>query len=161
LEFQLRSRAFRIVAFLRQHVRGFERAYLLSCAPLSFRGGPHIEGDRTLTVEDMFEGRKAPDALYRNIHERLHGGEASGYDVSLSCALPTGIEGLLVCGRGAAYQRRGHDPSGMRARPAMMVFGQAIGTAAAVAALDGVTPRQVNVRKVREALRKSGLAIGI
>ena len=161
IEDKMRRRAFQLAHFYIKNVPGFEKASPLFSQPyFHWRGGPHIEGDHTLTPKECFEGAKFDDALYRNIHEHLHGGEASGFDVPLSITLPQGIDGLLVCGRGAAYQRRGHDPTGMRARPSMMVFGQGVGTAAAVAALDAVAPRDVDMRKVQGRLVQDGIVLG-
>jgi len=161
LEAFTRTQIIKAVAFYRRHAPGWEKAYLLMTAPfLGMRGGPHIEGDHTLTPEEAFAGRKCADVLYRNTHEKDHGGQPSGFDVPYGITLPKGIEGMLVCGRGAAYLRRGHDPSGMRARPCMMVFGQAVGTAAAIAALDGVTPRRVDIKKVQRKLLADGIFLG-
>jgi hypothetical protein len=161
IEGAMRAQAFKAVAFYRANAPGFETAYLAFCAPfLGWRGGPHIEADHTLTPEECFSGALFDDVLYRNIHEHEHGGAASGFDVPYSITLPKGIDGLLVCGRGAAYLRRGHDPSGMRARPSMMVFGQCVGTAAAVAAQDGATPRTVDIKKVQRRLVEDGINLG-
>ena len=161
IERALRALAFKVVAFHQKHAPGFGNAYLLTCnAFLGWRGGPHIEGEHTLTLEESFAGRKCDDVLYRNIHEHNHGGDASGFDVPYGIVLPKGIDGLLVCGRGAAYVRRGHDPTGMRARPSMMVFGQCVGTAAAIAALDGVTPKNVDLKKVQRRLVEDGIVLG-
>jgi len=162
IEAALRGLAFENLDFLRRHAGGFEDAYLVVCAPfLGWRGGPHIEGEHVLTCEESFSGRKCDDVLYRNIHEGAnHGGDPSGFDVPYGIVLPRNVDGLLVCGRGAAYTRRGHDPSGMRARPSMMVFGQCVGTAAAVAALDGATPKTVDIRKVQRRIVEDGVSLG-
>ncbi|MBN1674166.1 MAG: FAD-dependent oxidoreductase [Kiritimatiellae bacterium] len=163
LEAAMREQGFRTVAFFRKHAPGFENAYLIASSSfLGMRGGPHIEGDHTLSMEDRFAGRKCDDVLFRNTHlgSPGHGGDPSGFDVPYAVCLPRGVEGLLVCGRGAAYRRRGHDPCAMRARPAMMVFGQAVGTAAAIAALDGVAPREVDIRKVQQRLVADGICLG-
>ena len=161
LEAGLREQAFRTLAFYRKHAPGFEKAYSLTCSAfLGMRGGPHIEGEHTLTLDDAFDGLKCEDVLYRNIHEMNHGGEPSGFDVPYGMILPKGIDGLLVCGRGAAYWRRGHEPTGMRARPSMMVFGQTVGTAAAIAALDNVTPKNVDILKIQNRLVADGIYLG-
>ena len=162
LEVRLRRIAFETVRFLQSHIPGFEHAYLVGTQPfLGFRGGARIEGEHTLTVEEMFAATRFDDVLYLNVHEALnHGGAPGGFDVPLSCTIPKGLDGLLVCGRGAAYERRGHDPSGMRARPSMMVFGQCVGTAAAVAALDGASPKVVDIRKVQQRLVDDGIVLG-
>ena len=161
IEGVLRAQGVRAVAFYRAHAPGFANACLIaSSAFLGWRGGPHIAGDHTLTLEEAFGGRMCDDVLYRNIHEHEHGGAASGFDVSYGITLPKGIDGLLVCGRGAAYFRRGHEPTGMRARPAMMVFGQCVGTAAALAALDSVMPRDLDIRKAQKQLIGDGVFLG-
>lgn len=161
MEAVMRDMAFRMVRFHQKYVPGFERAYLATCSPfLGMRGGPHIEGEHTLALEESWEGRKCDDVLYRNVHEQNHGGDPSGFDVPYGICLPKNIDGLLVCGRGAAYLRRGHDPTGMRARPSMMVFGQTVGTAAAIAALDNVTPRNVDTKKVQKRLMADGIFLG-
>ena len=161
LERALRTFAFDAVRFLQTHAPGLESVRIIATSPfMGTRGGPYIEGEYTLTVEDAFVGRKADDVLFRNIHEGTHGGEESGYDVCYRMLLPKGVDGLMVIGRGTAYVRRGHDPTGLRARPSMMTLGQAAGTAAAVAALDGVTPKRVDIKKVQRKLVADGIFLG-
>lgn len=163
IEGEMRALAFSTVNFYRNHAEGFENAYVLACPSFfGWRGGPHIDGEHTLTLEERHEGRKFDDVLYRNIHlgQESHGGEPSGFDVPYGAVLPKNIDGLLVCGRGAAYPRRGHDPCAMRARPAMMVFGQCVGTAAAISALDNVTPKNVDIKKVQKRLVAEGIYLG-
>lgn len=161
LEGRMREQAMKAVLFYRHYVPGFRRAYLLTCSAfLGMRGGSHIDGEHTLTPDEAFAGRKCADVLFRNTHEREHGGDPSGFDVPYGIVLPKEIDGLLVCGRGAAYLRRGHDPTGMRARPSMMVFGQAVGTAAAVAALDDLLPKEVDMQKVQRRLVADGIHLG-
>lgn len=161
LEGELRQRAFESVAFLKKYVRGFEQAYLLTTSSfLGFRGGPHIAGEHTLTVEEMFSPTRFDDVLYRNIHEKNHGADPSGFDFPLRALLPKGFNGLLGCGRGAAYQRRGHEPTGMRARPSMMILGQVTGTAAAVAARGNAGTRKANIKKIQRRLLADGIYLG-
>jgi hypothetical protein len=163
LEARARAQAMKTVLFYRERVPGFEHAYLLTCSSFfGMRGGPHIEGEHTLSIKERFDGRKCDDVLYRNIHlgQADHGGEPSGFDVPYGICLPKNVDGLLVCGRGAAYSRRGHDPCAMRARPAMMVFGQAVGTAAAIAAVHRVAPKNLDIKKVQRQLLAEGIALG-
>jgi len=161
LETGMREQAFEAITFCRNYVPGFERAYVLASSPfLGVRGGPHIDGEHTITPEEAWGGYRCEDVLFRNIHEMNHGGDPSGFDVPYGMTLPKRIDGLLVCGRGAAYLRRGHDPTGMRARPSMMVFGQTVGTAAATAALDNVTTRNVDIKKVQKRLVADGIYLG-
>jgi len=163
IEGEMRALAFSTINFYRHHAEGFENGYVIASPSfLGWRGGQHIDGEHTLTLEERHEGRKFDDVLYRNIHlgQESHGGEPSGFDVPYGAILPKNIDGLLVCGRGAAYLRRGHDPCAMRARPAMMVFGQCVGTAAAIAALDNVLPKNVDIKKVQKRLVAEGIYLG-
>ena len=65
LEAEMRALAFSTVTFYRNHAEGFENAYVLACPPfLGWRGGQHINGEHTLTLEERHEGRKFDDVLY-------------------------------------------------------------------------------------------------
>ena len=69
LETAIRMHVFETVQFLRKYVPGFDRAYLLIVAPyFGSRGGPHIDGEYTITPEDAFKGARFDDVLYRNTH---------------------------------------------------------------------------------------------
>ena len=137
VEAAVRVRIVETVQFFREHVPGFENAYLLFMAPcFGARGGPCIDGEHTVTPHEAYTGQKFDDVMFRNIHEGLpeHGGDPSGFDAPYRMLLPKRMDGLLVTGRGAAYLRRGHDPTGMRSRPSIMALGEATGIAAALAA---------------------------
>ncbi len=128
---QVRRFAMECADRLRRSAPGCERCYALHLSPVvGARGGPCIDGEYTVTVEDHERGARFDDVLFLNIHEGRppHAGAVEGCDVPYRCLLPQGVDNLLVVGRGAAYIRRGHDPTGMRARP--LVMGQAAGVAA-------------------------------
>ena len=151
------------VEFFREHVPGFENAYLLFMAPyFGARGGPCIEGEHTVTPQEAYTGQKFDDVMFRNIHEGLpeHGGDPSGFDAPYRMLLPKGMDGLLVTGRGAAYLRRGHDPTGMRSRPSIMALGEATGIAAALAARPGATPKTLDVQLLQREMLKQDYFLG-
>jgi hypothetical protein len=163
LEAALRTTAFETVQFFRRHAPGFERAYLLFVAPyFGARGGPFIDGEYTVSPAEAYAGARFDDVLFRNIHEGspAHGGEASGFDAPYRMLLPKGLDGLLVTGRCAGYLRRGHDPTGMRARPSIMALGEATGIAAALAARTGGSTRHLDVRTLQAALLRRGFYLG-
>ena len=155
------AEAAKIVKFYQRHVPGFKKAYLLAIAPfLGFRGGRHINGEHTLAIQEPHRHIKCRDVLFRYGPPEGARRRVPGFEVPYGIALPKKVHGLLVCGRGAAYLRRGHDPSLMRSRPVMMTLGQAVGTAAAVAAHDGVTPKKLDISKVQRKLLADGIFIG-
>lgn len=161
IESEARAMAFEFIRFLRGYIDGFRGAYLVSLSPfLGARGGPCIEGEKVLTPQQAISGVRFDDVLYVNIHEALHGGSEEGFDVPYRILLPKGIDGLLVTGRGSAYIRRGHDPSGMRARPSMMVLGCATGTASAVCSRLNATPKTLDIRELQKELLRQGIFLG-
>ena len=163
LETSIRVHVFETVRFYRQYVPGFEQAYLLFIAPyLGARGGPFIAGEHTLTPHDAMVGTKLDDVLYRNTRNAppQYEGAPSGFDVPYRILLPKGVDGLLVTGNGASYLRRGHDSFGMRGRPSTMMLGAATGTAAALAVREGVSPRQLDVKKLQRELLRQGVYLG-
>ena len=163
LEAAARVHVFETVQFYREQVPGFENAYLLFVAPyFGARGGPCIDGEYTLTPQEAYTGQKFDDVMFRNTHEGqpMHGGDTSGFDVPYRILLPKGLDGLLVSGGGAAYQRRGHDPTGLRARPSMMAFGETTGIAAAMAVKTGATPKTLDVKTLQRELLLQGCYLG-
>ena len=148
---------------LRRSAPGCERCYALHLSPVvGARGGPCIDGEYTLTVEDHERGARFDDVLFLNIHEGRppHAGAVEGCDVPYRCLLPQGVDNLLVVGRGAAYIRRGHDPTGMRARPLVMVLGQAAGVAATLAIESDTTVKGVDRRELQRRLVADGFHLG-
>lgn len=167
LEADVRAQIHANVAFFRRYVPGFQEAYVLHIAPyMGSRGGRCIAGEYTLTPDDMLAGRRFPDVIYLNYHEaavakRLGQAEPRApYDVPFRILLPQGLDGLLVAGTGAAFLRRGHDPSSMRSKCSMMALGQAAGTAAALCVAAGVGPHGLDVRALQRALLGEGFFLG-
>jgi len=160
VETAVRAHAFDGVAFFRRHVPGFEGAHVVCMSAfLGARGGPCIEGEHVLTPQESFAGARFPDVLFVSYVEVHRGGNPDGHDMPYGMLLPKGVDGLLVTGRGAAFLRRGHDPS-TRARCNMMTLGQATGMAAALAVRYGVTPRRLEIRTLQRALLAAGFYLG-
>jgi hypothetical protein len=149
------------VQFFKKHVPGFENAYLYLVSPyLGGRGGPCIEGEYTLTIEDLKEGRRFNDVLYIYFLDTwAHKVSPEGCDVPYRMFLPKKIDGLLVTGRGASYIRRGHDPQ-IRARVNLLAWGHIAGLAAALAIKNKVTPRNINVKELQKKMLKEGYYLG-
>ena len=71
--------------------------------------------------------------------------------------LPKGIENLLVAGRSVSASRMAS--GSIRPTVQCMVLGEAAGTAAALAVQDGVTCRQVDIKKLRAKLLENGAVL--
>ncbi len=150
---------------------------LLTLSPLlGLRQSRQIIGDYVLTLDDQISGRRFTDAIsYAKAHYDNHAfdyenesDEAALWcwimgawqdpiacEVPYRCLLPQGIEGLLVACRAISLT---HDAHMMfRMQRDVQRIGEAAGVAAAQAALAGVTPRQLDVRRLQEVLLASGL----
>ena len=80
------------------------------------------------------------------------------FGVPYGCLAPKGVSNLLVAGR--ALSADAMAGSATRMIPCCMVFGQAAGTAAAMAVQEQVDPAQVDIRALRQNLRAQGAYLG-
>ena len=161
----------RYVAFCRQYLPGCEHAYLAFSAPMvGVRESRRIRGEYYLTVEDVLEGRKFDDAVCRNnypidIHRDPTDEKPSlttlppgaYHEVPYRCLVPLGVDDLLVAGRclSASFEAQ----SSVRIQPDCRALGQAAGLAAALSLGQGITPRALDGRALREALRARGASL--
>ena len=76
------------------------------------------------------------------------------YGVPYRCLVPQDVDGLLVAGRSLSAQSEA--AGAVRVMPPCMAMGQAAGTAAAMAARDRISPRDVNIPGLQERLRRTG-----
>lgn len=81
----------------------------------------------------------------------------SGYGYPYRALLPVGVEGLLTAGRCGSYTHLALAAG--KSMGNMMAIGQAAGTGAAIACEEGITPRQVDPRKIQEKLRRMGVVL--
>jgi hypothetical protein len=147
------------------------------CSPnLGLRESRLIVGDRTLTLDDLFSGRRFSDTIgkchshYDN-HARDYASEGRearvfvdvlgnwktgmACDMPLGALLPKGVEGLIMAGRCISMT---HDAAQvLRMMKDMQRMGEAAGVTAAVAAADGVAPREIGVAKLQGLLVTGGL----
>jgi hypothetical protein len=89
--------------------------------------------------------------------DRLYPPEGSWCDVPLRSLIPQSLGGLIVSGRciSADYQAM----SATRVMATCMAIGEAAGTAAGMAAVGGVEPRDLDAADLRAALTKAGALV--
>lgn len=166
-EIEARKQVHSLVQFLRRHVPGFAKAYLISTAPqIGVRETRRIAGEYQITAQDVTNGTPFDDAIGHgtypiDIHEP--GGKggfwkepAIGvvYDFPYRSMLPKGVENLIVGGRciSASHEALG----GLRVMVNCFALGQAAGTAAAMSVQAGKSFRELNVRSLQERLHSHG-----
>lgn len=166
-EIEGRQQAYAVVEFLRGRVPGFSGAYLLETpAQIGVRETRRILGEYVLTAEDVVAARKFDDAIAcgaypidlhdpdsdRLVTRRVP--EGDHYTIPYRCLLPRGGENWLVAGRCISATHEAF--AAFRVSAIVMAIAQAAGTAAAMAAGSGISPRAVDVRVLRHALRERG-----
>jgi len=152
----------RIVSFIRRHIPGFENAVLATTASdLGVRGTRWLDGEYTLTENDVLEGRRFADTIamapYRTRLEGRLQWLPHAFDVPYRVMVPKEVDGLLVCsGKSASTLPRGI----LRGQARCIQLGEAAGVAAALAVKQGVSVRTVGLRTLQRQLLKQGVYLG-
>ena len=148
LEIGARKYIFETAQFLRRHVPGFENAHLHMISPyFHFRGGRSAVTEHVITLEDVKAGRRFDDVVFVSYGHPTEERTGNGYDYPYRQLLPKEVEGLLMAGRSGMIQ-----PPSNRNRWKVLLCGQAAGLAATLAARDGVTPREIDVKELQRIL---------
>lgn len=136
MESEVRIYIFETSRFWKKYVPGFENSYLLVTAPfLGTRGGPCIEGEYVF-VKGKIE--KHDDVIWESVPYRS--------------LLPREIDGLIAVGRNISCI----PDTALRHRDRAPMLGQVGGTAAALAAKRGVSPKEIDIRELQQTLLDAG-----
>jgi hypothetical protein len=156
--------------FLRENVPGYEEAVLISTSPaVGVRESRRIVGEYMLTADDVVTARHFDDQI---AHcgapiEDHHAGsdtrwvyldEGATYGIPYRCLLPRAVDGLLVTGRCFSATHDAH--ASARSMGTCMAMGQAAGTAAALSAARGITPRDLPIADLLVRLDADGADLG-
>lgn len=166
---ELRRQIALLTDFLRENVPGYENCRCIgSGATTGVRETRRVKGDYVLTAEEMAAGKRFDDVVVHkaefivDIHNPAGAGQAEDkiqyvipYDIPYRCLLPAGIEGLLTAGRCISGTHRAH--ASYRVMSICMAMGEAAGTAAALAAKKGVSPRELDVKELQNNLSAKGV----
>jgi hypothetical protein len=144
--------------FMKKHVPGFEKSFIMLTAPqLGTQGGRRVIGEYTLTDKDLVSGEVFEDTivvLANNDHKEISARHPA-VCVPYRCLVPRKIDGLLVACRGFSSEDLVNNAFNII--PHCMAYGQGAGTAAALAVKAGIPPRQVDYKKLHDALVKQGV----
>lgn len=150
---------------------------LLYIAPIiGLRQSRHIIGEYQLTLADEVAGRRFEDAVsfmrafydnhgfdYENESDEAlvwvwalgNWSKPIGCEVPYRCLIPQKVERLLLACRAISITHDAH--AGFRMQRDIQRIGEVAGLAAAMAVKEGVTPREIDVKKLQDALRESGV----
>jgi succinate dehydrogenase/fumarate reductase flavoprotein subunit len=129
---------------------------------VSVRETRRVKGIYMITEEDAMAGRTFADTIaWRSGYLDLGGqpgakfGKMKIHDVPYRAIVPEKIDGLLMAGRCISATHVGATAG--KSMGNCMATGHAAGLAAAISAKKGITPRQINVGDLQDALRADGV----
>lgn len=134
---------------------------------MGIRETRHFKGLYTLCEDDILTARVFDDYVVRGAHfnfdvHNITGPgldktgvqkewkQPNGYTIPYRCLVPEKVDGLLLSGRNISGTHIAH--SNYRVMPICVGIGAAAGAAAALAAKEGVQPRDVSAEQIRDAL---------
>lgn len=170
-EVELRIQIEKIVNFLRKYIPGYENCEVKTTAStLGVRESRRIMGEYVINDGDVENGNHYDDAVVHDawflidIHNPSGGGQAEGhskmavpYDIRYGALVPVSVDNLLTSGRCISGTHRAH--ASYRVMAICMATGEAAGIAAALSVLENVTPRCLEVSKIRHILKNNGVIL--
>jgi len=160
----------KLVALMRKHFPGFERARLKCVAPaLGVRETRRIVGPYVLAVEDLNRGSAFADTIgfsaygwdlpdpKRPSHNPGHGRKREVTPIPYRVMVPGPIENLVCPGRAISVERPVLGP--LRVMAPCMAMGEAAGLAAAEVVADGAAFADVDTAWLRGRLEKQGAVV--
>ncbi len=162
-EIRLRHQVTVLASMLREHIPGFERAYVRwTPDSAGIRLTRIIECEHDLSLEEIVQGARFEDEVFLyGFHDcapRIMIEYGKWYGFPYRAMIPKGLEGLFVVGRCLTKTWEAHMST--RNTVSCMAQGQAAGTAAALSCRDRVSPRQLEIEKLRNTLRSQEVFLG-
>jgi hypothetical protein len=155
-----RKRAIITFEFMKKNMPGFEKSFIMLTSPqLGTQGGRRINGEYTLSEKDLETDEVFEDTIAVLANNDY--GEISQKHPALCipyrCLVPRKVDGLLVACR--AFSSSDTINETFNIIPHCLCYGQAAGTAAALAVKAGVQPRKVDYKSLQKSLIKQGVNI--
>lgn len=166
-EIETRKQMFGLQKLLKDKVPGFEASYIQKAAMLPLNGDPHrMRGEYVMTLDDMREGRACDDAvgisnMPPDTYEMLGRMDFDilPYDIPYRCLISRDIDNLMAAG--TTMSAGGVAVNALRFSAPSLAQGQGAGTAAAMAAKSGVSPKKIDIKVLQENLRGQGVFVSV
>jgi hypothetical protein len=143
------------LAWFRNHIPGFERAWVLdSASQIGTRHARRLAGVEYVTLDHWRN-----DGAYADSIGLCPGltPEFPTLEIPYLSLVPRRLDGMLAAGRNSSCDTRAH--AALREVPECWVMGQAAGLAAAIAVNDRVQPRNVPVSLLQSKLENQGAIV--
>jgi len=166
-EIEGRKQAHAIVAFMRKYIPGFENAVIVTTGPhIGIRESRKINGAYRLTASDLLQNKMFADAIAMggypiDIHspdggtmEHHYLKKDSWYSIPYRCLYTNELDNLLVAGRCISATHEAC--AAVRVTPILMAISEGAGTAAAIAAKQGIGVAAIDVVQLQNLLKDHG-----
>ena len=142
---------------------------IMASAPMvAQREGRRIKGITSMNVDDFVAGKVFEDSIcysfwFVDIHREnepaLIKYITSGVTPTIryTSMLPKGFENLITAGRCVSSDRETN--SALRVKASCMAMGQAAGTAAALSAIENISPTKIDIKALKQRLKDSGAVV--
>lgn len=168
-ELDLRCQIETLLRFFRENLPGYENCRsIASGATLGVRETRRVMGEYVVSAQELAAGKRFEDVVVHkaefivDIHNPAGAGQAEAniqyvrpYDLPYRCFVPLKVENLFTAGRCISGTHRAH--ASYRVMSICMAMGEAVGTAAALCAQSGCTPRELDVKSLQSALTAKGV----
>jgi hypothetical protein len=159
-ELEGRRQAAELLDLFKRRSPRFEHAYMAKiAAQIGVRESRRVMGGYVLTVDDVLEAVHFQDGIARSRYPvDIHSPTGEGtviqhvppgeyYEVPYRCLVPRNVDNLLIGARCISSTHEAH--SSLRVMPVVAGIGEAAGIAAAWAAREGISPRQVDGKRLK------------
>jgi hypothetical protein len=163
-EIEGRAQVREYARFFKDHLTGCAQSFVNDTGvQVGVRQTRQVRGRVMLHNDDVTRGAKFADGIARSPWPiELHSGDKPRlvwltndyYEIPLGCFVPERGEGLFAAGRCLSAEHEAMASARVTAQ--CFSYGHAIGHAAAIAVREGISPRQVEAREVRERLNRDG-----
>ncbi len=160
VEMEGREKAIKTLDFFRKNHPGFEKSFLVLTSPqLGTRSSRRMRGEYFLTIKDMADNQPFVDTIAT--FPDLDRGQASldhpNMYIPYRALLPKNVDNMFVACRAFSSDKDVQEYFNLI--PHCIAFGEAAGTAAALALKAGVGIKNVDIKALQKQLAKQGVPL--
>jgi hypothetical protein len=160
VEFEGRKVAVKTLDFYRKNMPGFEKSFLVLTGPqLGTRSSRRMVGEYQLTQKDLADNQPFEDtiAIFPDLDRGQDSLDHPNMYIPYRCLLPKNVDNMFVACR--AFSSDMHVQDYFNLIPHCIAFGEAAGTASALALRAGVGIKDVDIKALQKQLAKQGVPL--
>lgn len=160
IEFEGRKKMMKTYEFFKNNMPGFEKSFIVLSAPqLGTRSSRRMIGEYQLKEKDMADNQPFTDtiAIFPDLDRGQKSLDHPNMYIPYRSLLPKNVDNFLVACR--AFSSDVHVQNCFNLIPHCIAFGEAAGTAAALALQTGVSVKDVNIKSLQKQLAKQGVPL--